>query len=1098
MKKSTSKSGFFSPRVLIAFLVLATTCSIVMGTLSRPEAPAKTANRNLTFEERVSYQRAVEDVYWRHRIWPKERPDPKPSLDAVMSQAQLEEKVTDYLRKSQALEDYWQRPITAEQLQGEMDRMAQHSKQPEVLQELFEALGNDPFVIAECLARPALAERLLASWYSFDQRIHGELKQRVEAELQAHPSIGQMKQLGGSYNEIELTKSDGGEPVGQAHRLPNKLASGVPALQRQDSKHSVKLNSHEWDETVQKLAATFGVECRQRGIAAFESSLRDESVRLADADMLAHPKNVAAQAYVTIPIGKLSPLQEDDGRYYVAAVIKNTRDHSKLSTVSWLKEPLDSWLARAENHASRAMPAPGANNTLPKISEGGCVDDTWAATAGAPSPRGYHSAVWTGSEMIVWGGNGDTTGGRYNPATDTWTSTSTTNAPEARTQHTAVWTGSEMLIWGGSSFVDLNTGGRYNPSTDSWIATSTNNAPDGRYGHTAVWTGSEMIIWGGGSNGNNFNTGGRYNPNTDSWTATSITNAPSARSAHTAVWTGGEMIVWGGGDCCNFFNTGARYSPNTDSWTATSTGNAPSAREFHTAVWSGSEMIVWGGYDDVTGLTNTGGRYNPGTNSWTGTSTTNAPDVRDYHTAVWTGSEMIVWGGFAVSTNSNTGGKYNPGTNTWTATSITNAPDGRQAHTVVWTGNEMIVWGGYIINPTDTGGRYNPDTDTWVPTSAAPSPRYSHTAVWTGSEMIVWGGNFDLSAGGRYNPSTDSWVATSITNAPDGRYGHTAVWTGSEMIVWGGSDLFNYFNTGGRYDPGSDSWVPISTTNAPAGRYAHTAVWTGNEMIVWGGYFSDGGNNYLNTGGRYNPSTDSWVATSTTNAPIGRDFHTAVWSGSEMIAWGGYFYDGSDHYLDTGGRYDPITDSWTATTTANAPAGRDQHTAVWTDGEMIIWGGFAFPLNYFNTGGRYNPITDSWTATSITNAPDGRYGHTAVWTGNDMIVWGGGSIVNFFDTGGRYNPGTNSWAATNTTNAPTGRVSHTAVFTGSEMIVWGGSIDTGTFNTGGRYCAQSGLPPTPTPTPSITPSPTPTPTPSATPRVTPRPRPTPHPRPTPP
>src|SRR5262249_13468015 len=95
-----------------------------------------------------------------------ERPDPKPSLDAVMSQEQLEKKVTDYLRKSQALADYWQRPITAEQLQAEMDRMARHTRQPEVLRELFEALGNDPFVIAECLARPALADRLLTNWYA--------------------------------------------------------------------------------------------------------------------------------------------------------------------------------------------------------------------------------------------------------------------------------------------------------------------------------------------------------------------------------------------------------------------------------------------------------------------------------------------------------------------------------------------------------------------------------------------------------------------------------------------------------------------------------------------------------------------------------------------------------------------------------------------------------------------------------------------------------------------------------------------------------------------------------------------------------------------
>jgi hypothetical protein len=137
------------------------TSSGTLLALSQHDAPAR-AQRTLTFEERVSYQRAIEEVYWRHRIWPKERPDPKPSLDAVISQAQIEKKVRDYLRSSQALADEWQRPITTEQLQAEMDRMAQHTKQPEVLQKLFETLGNDPFVTAECLARPMLAERLLA------------------------------------------------------------------------------------------------------------------------------------------------------------------------------------------------------------------------------------------------------------------------------------------------------------------------------------------------------------------------------------------------------------------------------------------------------------------------------------------------------------------------------------------------------------------------------------------------------------------------------------------------------------------------------------------------------------------------------------------------------------------------------------------------------------------------------------------------------------------------------------------------------------------------------------------------------------------------
>ena len=57
-------------------------------------------------------------------------------------------------------------------------------------------------------------------------------------------------------------------------------------------------------------------------------------------------------------------------------------------------------------------------------------------------------------------------------------------------------------------------------------------------------------------------------------------------------------------------------------------------------------------------------------------------------------------------------------------------------------------------------------------------------------------------------------------------------------------------------------------------------------MIVWGGYGCDG-NCVLNTGGRYNPSTDSWTATSTTNAPSDEYYHTAVWTGSEMIVWGG-------------------------------------------------------------------------------------------------------------------------------------------------------------------------------------------------------------------
>src|SRR4029077_5996250 len=242
-KQSTSQSAFFISRVLIGFVLCAVACLIVTGTLPaflRSEAPETRSQRTLSFAERVAYQHAIEDVYCRHRIWPNERPDPKPSLAAVMSQAQLKKKVEDYLRKSQALEDYWQRPITAEQLQAEMDRMVKHTKQPEVLHELFEALGNDPFVIAECLARPALAERLVTNWYAYDQRIHGELKQRAEAELQANPTVEQMKQLSGKYSELDFVKND-------ATQRKNNRGAG----------HRLELNDHEWDETVHKVTAMF-------------------------------------------------------------------------------------------------------------------------------------------------------------------------------------------------------------------------------------------------------------------------------------------------------------------------------------------------------------------------------------------------------------------------------------------------------------------------------------------------------------------------------------------------------------------------------------------------------------------------------------------------------------------------------------------------------------------------------------------------------------------------------------------------------------------------------------------------------------------------
>ena len=289
------------------------------------------------------------------------------------------------------------------------------------------------------------------------------------------------------------------------------------------------------------------------------------------------------------------------------------------------------------------------------------------STTGAPSERSGHTAVWTGSEMIVWGRYGDSdtisSGARYSPVTDVWTPISNVGAPSSY-YHSAVWTGSEMIVWGGHDGSSWVNSARYNPVTDVWTPTSNIAAPSWYY-HTAVWTGSEMIVWGSYiSSTGDINLGARYSPVTDVWTPASTIGAPSGRTGHTAVWTGSEMIVWGGQNNYGSFNWGAQYNPVTDVWTPTSYIGAPSGRSGHTAVWTGSEMIVWGGSDGGSSFVNSGARYYPVTGVWGPTSNIGAPSGRAGHTAVWARSEMIVWGGSSRSSLGvsplDTGGRYRP------------------------------------------------------------------------------------------------------------------------------------------------------------------------------------------------------------------------------------------------------------------------------------------------------------------------------------------------------------------------------------------------------------------------------------------------------
>ena len=262
--------------------------------------------------------------------------------------------------------------------------------------------------------------------------------------------------------------------------------------------------------------------------------------------------------------------------------------------------------------------------------------------------------------------------------------------------------------------------------------------------------------------------------------------------------------------------------------------------------------------------------------------------------------------------------------------------------------------------------------------------------------MVVWAGRSTstsgyLADGGRYDPIANAWSPMSV--GPEARVGHAAVSTGSQMLIWGSSDLQT--NSGAIYDPLSDVWTSMTTSGAPNTHTFPTAVWTGTQMIVWGGYDFSG---TVNSGGIYTPATDSWQSTSTSGAPTPRLDHSSVWTGSQMIIWGGRTQSPPTP-LQTGGRYDPVTNTWTPTSTLGAPSPRGKHAAVWTGGHMVVWGGYSSYSAVIRsaTGSAYDPVNNTWHPLSDEGGPPAIAPAAAVWTGTFMLVWGG-SITG----GGRY------------------------------------------------------------------------------------------------
>ncbi|MBK9261382.1 MAG: hypothetical protein IPM54_16455 [Polyangiaceae bacterium] len=354
---------------------------------------------------------------------------------------------------------------------------------------------------------------------------------------------------------------------------------------------------------------------------------------------------------------------------------------------------------------------------------GSCVAgkcaDAWEPTPwkDAPSARSNHVAVWTGSEMIVWGGDvggGNTnTGGMLNVAGYKWKSTSTSNAPTSRKEARAVWTGTKMIVWGGDNGGALQTGGVFDPVTNTWTATTTVNAPSPRYGHSIVWTGTKMLVWGGTDGINYYGDGAAYDVGADTWETIPPNGLPpSARAYHSAVWTGTDMVVFGGygfnGLDFGYLGDGGEFDPNAASWVSVKDGQPP-ARARHGSAWTGTEMIIWGGQDSANSLSPTGARYKPKI-EWSVITSDSAPELRQFHTHVWIAPQLIVWGGQNVNNvQLSSGALYDPVTNSWSKKPIPSGPTARTQHSSVNASGKLIIFGGSTPSGlTNTGAILDP------------------------------------------------------------------------------------------------------------------------------------------------------------------------------------------------------------------------------------------------------------------------------------------------------------------------------------------------------------------------------------------------------
>jgi N-acetylneuraminic acid mutarotase len=340
------------------------------------------------------------------------------------------------------------------------------------------------------------------------------------------------------------------------------------------------------------------------------------------------------------------------------------------------------------------------------------------------------------------------------------------------------------------------------------------------------------------------------------------------------------MVVWGGawraGNASIWLDDGAAYDPAGDRWRRIASSPLAGRSEAFTA-WTGSQVLIWGGQmkGSITGFGDEwvdGALYDPAKDTWKPMAAW--PLTERYGArAVWTGKRLVVWGGASAAAGKDPppladGASYDPASNKWTK--LADGPlAGRIAPLAGARGDTALFsWGPGEVRdgkrvPASDSALYDPGANRWSPAAAAPAPPKqtwcldapSCLGVDTGSRVVFAGQGLAWdAAGNRWAPIAASLFADPFLE------GKAQAWTGSRVMFWGGGTTDNQGDAppvtvttaGAAYDVAADRWEGLPAAPlSPRARAA--AVWTGRELIVWGGEADSHHRAQFDDGAAYTP-----------------------------------------------------------------------------------------------------------------------------------------------------------------------------------------------------------------------------------------------------